>query len=202
MITILDYGMGNAPSIANMLRKININSLLTSDIKKIEKANKLILPGVGSFDMAVLEFEKRNLWQIVNTKVLCDKIPVLGICLGMQLLCLSSEEGVKSGFEWIDARCEKFFFDKKSKHKVPCMGWNYVEYKENNPLFKGLESPKFYFVHSYHVVCSKPENIIATAEYGEDYTVAVQKDNIYGVQFHPEKSHKYGMQLLKNFAEI
>jgi imidazole glycerol-phosphate synthase subunit HisH len=202
MITIIDYGMGNVSSIINMLKKLNIDSLLTSNIQEIERSEKIILPGVGSFDVAITELHTRNLWQIINKKALRDKVPVLGICLGMQLLCSSSEEGQKSGFGWINAECKKFDSDKETKLKVPCMGWNYVKCKENNLLFKGLEKAKFYFVHSYYVVCEAVENTIATAEYGAEYNAAIQKDNIYGVQFHPEKSHKYGMKLLKNFAAI
>ena len=165
-------------------------------------AKKLILPGVGSFDAAVQELKKRKLLSILNKKVLGEKIPVLGICLGMQLICTSSEEGLEKGLGWIDAQCHKFKFGHNSNLKIPCMGWNYIKYKKNNSLFTGLNNQKYYFVHSYHAVCQYSKNSIASAEYGYEYTVAIHKDNIYGVQFHPEKSHKYGMQLLKNFSDI
>ncbi len=202
MITIVNYGMGNIASISNMLKKIGTKSVVASEISDIEKAEKLILPGVGSFDAAVQELKKRKIMSLLNKKVFDEKIPVLGICLGMQLLCTSSEEGHEKGLGWIDAQCRKFNFDHNSTLKIPCMGWNYIKYKKNNPLFKRLNNPKFYFVHSYHTVCQCSKNIIASAEYGYEYTVAIQKNNVYGVQFHPEKSHKYGMQLLKNFSEI
>ncbi|MCD4731272.1 MAG: imidazole glycerol phosphate synthase subunit HisH [Bacteroidales bacterium] len=202
MITIVNYGMGNVASIANMLKRIGTESLITSEISDIENANKLILPGVGSFDAAVKELKTRKLWSTLNKKVLSEKTPVLGICLGMQLICISSDEGEKNGLGWIDAHCCRFDFGRISELKIPCMGWNFVTAVKKNPLFNGLEEPKFYFVHSYHLKCQNRDDIIATAEYGYSYPAAVQNENIFGVQFHPEKSHNFGMQLLKNFTEI
>ncbi len=202
MITIVNFGLGNIASISNMLNRIGIPSTLATEVGHIKQANKIILPGVGSFDSAVRNLKSNHLIPILKRKVLQDKIPALGICLGMQLLCKSSEEGHQKGLGWIEAECRRFKFAPPSKLKIPCMGWNHIQFNHDNPLFKGLQNPKFYFVHAYHAVCQHPANSIASAEYGYEYTVAIQKDNIYGVQFHPEKSHKYGMQLLKNFSEI
>ncbi|MCP3932974.1 MAG: imidazole glycerol phosphate synthase subunit HisH [Bacteroidetes bacterium] len=202
MVTIVNYGMGNVESIANMLKRIGIEAVITSEVGDIENAEKLILPGVGSFDAAVKELKKSRLWSPLNKKILYGKIPVLGICLGMQLLCLSSDEGTENGFGWIDAHCCRFDFSGASTLKIPCMGWNLLTSVKENPLFYGLENPKFYFVHSYHLNCQNRNDIIASAEYGYSYPAAVQNENIFGVQFHPEKSHKFGMQLLKNFTEI
>jgi len=202
MITIVNFNSGNAKSIENMLRKIGVKSIITTDRSAIEKATKIILPGVGSFDNAIRELKKIQILPLLNKKVLDEATPTLGICLGLQLFCKSSEEGREAGLSWIDAECRRFKFPPDSKLKIPCMGWNHIKFQKENPLFKGLEAPRFYFVHAYHVVCTNAGNSIATAEYGYEYTVAMQQDNIYGVQFHPEKSHKYGMQLLKNFSEI
>ncbi len=202
MITIVDYGAGNIASIANMLKRIGVPSATASSIDDIEKAEKLILPGVGSFDSAIQNLKARHLIPLLKRKALEERVPVLGICLGMQLLGESSEEGREQGLGWIDAACTKFKFAPNSRLRIPCMGWNHIKLRSGIALFDGLENPKFYFVHAYHIVCQNAANSIATANYGYEYTVAVQKKNIFGVQFHPEKSHKYGMQLLKNFSEI
>ncbi len=202
MITIINYGIGNVASIANMFKRIGQKTSIALDAGDVEKAEKLILPGVGSYDAAVKELQDRNLWSSINNRVLGDKIPILGICLGMQLLCSSSDEGREPGFGWIEARCHKFRFEPGTDIKVPCMGWNHIDLKNDEPIFEDLDHPKFYFVHSYHVVCEDDRNCIATADYGYAYPAAIRKDNIYGVQFHPEKSHRYGMQLLKNFSGI
>lgn len=201
MITIIDYGMGNLGSIKNMLKKIGVNSLITNNKNEINSAEKLILPGVGAFDKAVSNLEKLDLLGLLNKKVLEEKVPILGICLGMQLLGNSSEEGSKKGLGWIDGDVLKFDIDKTLK--VPHMGWNRVYPVKENVLFKNMyPEPRFYFVHTYYFKCNNKEDILATTEYGGKFVSAVNKENIYGVQFHPEKSHKFGMKLLENFSQL
>lgn len=200
MVTIIDYGVGNLGSIHNMLKKIGINSIITSDIDIIENASKLILPGVGKFDYGIQELQNKNLIPILNKKVILEKTPILGICLGLQLFSKSSEEGKLPGLGWIDAETIKFRHDKNSKLKTPNMGWHNVHLKKESKLTKDLNiDSRFYFVHSYHINCRSTSDILMSTSYGYEYTSAIEKENIVGVQFHPEKSHKFGMQLLKNF---
>lgn len=204
MITIVDYGCGNLGSIQNMIKKIGGKAQISSDALQIASADKLILPGVGAFDTGIKNLHDKGLWDVLNKRVLEDKIPILGICLGMQLMTKSSEEGVLSGLSWIEAETKRFDFDNLSeKRKIPNMGWNYIQLKKSSILFNGMyENPKFYFVHSYYVNCNQQEDVLAQAEYGNIYDCAFEKDNIFGVQFHPEKSHKYGMKLLENFTAL
>lgn len=204
MIVIVDYGMGNPRSIANMLKKIRAEACISSDITVIEKASKIILPGVGAFDTGIQNLNDRQLIPILNHKVLEEKTPILGICLGMQLFTRSSQEGKMPGIGWFDAETIRFKFSQKEKNlKIPHMGWNSVSFKKRNPIWtdNGSELPWFYFVHSYHVVCHNEDNILATFSNGFEFTAAIIKDNIIGTQFHPEKSHRYGMTLMKNFVE-
>ncbi|MCX5805030.1 MAG: imidazole glycerol phosphate synthase subunit HisH [Proteobacteria bacterium] len=204
MILIIDYGMGNLGSILNMLNKIGVNAAISSNIKDIEKTDKLILPGVGAFDRGMNNLEERGLIPMLNKLVLEDKIPILGVCLGMQLLGMRSEEGRLHGLGWLDAETIRFKFQGANANlKIPHMGWNQLSVRQAHPLFADLEAVnRFYFVHSYHVVCANPDNVLATTSYGFDFTSAIVKDNIMGVQFHPEKSHKFGMHLLKNFVAL
>lgn len=205
MIIIIDYGMGNLGSIANMLKKIGAAAaMITTQIPEIEQADKIILPGVGAFDHGMKNLADLGLISILHERVLNEKVPILGICLGMQLLTTCSEEGTLPGLDWIDAETKRFNFDHlQTSFKIPHMGWNTLAIpRQNHPLFTNLyERSRFYFVHSYHVVCKNSKDVLATTFYGYDFVSAVAKDNIYGVQFHPEKSHKFGMQLLKNFVE-
>jgi len=202
-ITVLDYGTCNVRSVANMLRKVGADSLITSDASCVASATKLILPGVGSFDWGMKHLDKKGLLSVLKRKVIEEHIPILGICLGMQLFSNTSEEGSLDGLGWIDGDVKKFNISSMNeKLKVPHMGWNYTHQVKDHFLFKDIPQPmRFYFVHSYHYVCSLRENVLATAHYGYDFTCAIVKDNIIGVQFHPEKSHKYGMQVLRNFVE-
>lgn len=200
MITIVDYKVGNLGSIQNMLKKIGTKSVITSDPDQIQNAKKLILPGVGAFDSGIKSLKEHNLWEVLNDKVLNEKTPVLGICLGMQLLCKGSEEGQEAGLGWIDADVKRF--RPKEKHiKIPHMGWNYTDMPKESRLFKNMyEEPKFYFVHSYYV-SANDDSSIATTTYEIPFDAALEKGNVLGTQFHPEKSHKFGMKLLENFVQ-
>lgn len=201
MIAILDYGVGNLKSIYNMFKKIGIESVITSDIEEIKKADKYLLPGVGSFDHGINSLRNAPFFSMLEKEVLENKKPILGICLGMQLLTNSSEEGKEKGLGWIDAKTIRFDLEDKSL-AVPHMGWNRVYPVSQDDLFKDLDDGRFYFVHSYYVVCNDNANILGVTNYGAQFTCSIHKDNVYGVQFHPEKSHKFGMRLLKNFGEL
>ncbi|WP_108245604.1 imidazole glycerol phosphate synthase subunit HisH [Muricauda brasiliensis] len=200
MITIVDYKVGNLGSIQNMLKRLGCSSVVTSDPEQISSAEKLILPGVGSFDSGVSSIKEHNLWDVLNQKVTNEKTPVLGICLGMQLLCNKSEEGKERSFGWIDADVIKFNPTDK-QFKTPHMGWNYVVAEQPSKLFENMyKNPKFYFVHSYYVK-SYDNSCIGKTTHDITFDSVLEKDNILGTQFHPEKSHKFGMKLLQNFIE-
>jgi len=204
VIHVVDYGLGNLGSIMNMFRRLGIKAVLTSSVDEIETAKKLLLPGVGAFDSGMQLLKSRNLFDVLNRKAMTEKIPVLGICLGMQLLTEGSEEGKESGFGWIEGRTVnmKERASPNDNLKFPHIGWNYIDIEHPHYICRDLpEDPRFYFVHSYMVQCDNTDNIVATTDYGSLSFVSIcQKDNIVGAQFHPEKSHKFGMQLLRNFA--
>lgn len=204
MIAIINYGMGNPGSIYNMLKKIGHEAIVTSNSEDVMKAGKLILPGVGAFDNGMNNLKTSGLFEVLNSKVLKDKTPILGICLGMQLFGLKSEEGKVAGLGWINAETVRFkFSEENSDLKIPHMGWNNVILKRDSEIYKDMpEDSRFYFVHSYHFVCNDEKDVVAKTSHGYEFNSIVQKENIYGVQFHPEKSHKYGMKLLRNFVEI
>jgi imidazole glycerol-phosphate synthase subunit HisH len=198
-ITIVDYGMGNLGSIQNMFKRIGVSATITRDLEQISQASKLVLPGVGAFDAAMTRIKNNQLIPVLNHKALVEKIPILGICLGMQLLTHGSEEGNQPGLGWIDGSCHRF--SAEANLKVPHMGWNRVTPMAKNLLIEDLpEEARFYFVHSYYVKTQKPENIVLEATYGVSFAAAIQSNNILGTQFHPEKSHRFGMKLLENFA--
>jgi glutamine amidotransferase len=202
MITIIDYGMGNLGSVLNMFKHIGVESEISGNIGRIDKAKKILLPGVGAFDAAMQKIDELGLKQVLDKKALLDKIPVLGICLGMQLLTRSSEEGQLSGLGWIDAKTVKFRLN-NPKLKIPHMGWNLVHPVKSHPIVDGLtEESRFYFVHSYYVKAENDKDVLANTHYGIDFSSMVQHDNIIGAQFHPEKSHKFGMRLLENFSKL
>lgn len=202
MVVIIDYKVGNLSSILKMLKKVGVGeALISGNPEIIKRATKLILPGVGHFDYGMNNLYESGLVELLNTKVLEDKTPILGICLGAQLLTRGSEEGNQKGLGWIDANTLKFDKEKLSQNlKIPHMGWSDVKIIQEAPLFNNLPTDsRFYFVHSYHLVCDRQEDVAVTTQYGYEFTAGVIKDNIIGMQFHPEKSHKFGMQLLQNF---
>lgn len=201
MITIIDYGIGNLGSIQNMFKRIGEEVVTTNDPVVIAKAIKLLLPGVGAFDNAMLRINDSGFREILEHKVLTEKVPILGICLGMQLLTRDSEEGSLQGLGWINASTKRF--SAESGLKVPHMGWNIVKPNQDSKLTNDLpDESRFYFVHSYYVSVDKQEDSMLKADYGITFDAAIQNDNVYGVQFHPEKSHKFGMKLLKNFVKL
>ncbi len=203
MIVIIDYGIGNLASVLNMFKKIGTKEVcISNDASVISKADKLLLPGVGAFDAAAIQLEKSNLIKLIDDKVLNQKVPLLGICLGMQLLTKRSEEGEKNGLGYIDAETVKFNLDPSLKLKVPHMGWNYINVKQANPLIEMETKSRFYFVHSYYVKCFDERQSLATCQFGTEFTCMVNKDNVFGAQFHPEKSLKFGMKLLENFSKL
>lgn len=205
MIVIIDYKAGNLKSIQNMLERIGFEAIISNEPSDIQKAAKLILPGVGSFDYGMDQLNQSGLIETLNEQVLKQKTPILGICLGLQLMTRKSEEGSLPGLGWLDA--ETIAFNKQklpNDLKIPHMGWNEIEFKQDSILLKGFHElpPRFYFVHSYHLVTENKSQIMATTNYGYEIVIGMQRDNIFGVQFHPEKSHKFGMQFLKNFATL
>jgi glutamine amidotransferase len=201
MITVVDYGVGNLASIRNMFKKAGADVLISSDPSEIAAADKLILPGVGAFDTCVQKLQGSGLLDTINKRVLTDKVPVLGVCVGLQLLTQGSEEGNLPGLGWIRGSVVKF---KQAllppELKIPHMGWTDVEISKPSPLFENMyEDPRFYFVHSYHLQIDNPEDALVKATYGYTFVAGVERENIMGVQFHPEKSHKFGLRLFENF---
>jgi len=203
MIVIVDYGMGNLGSVLNMFKKVGAKAVISSDLEVINKAEKILLPGVGAFDAAMSKIESAGMKQILNKKAVVEKIPILGICLGMQLLTNASEEGKLPGLGWIDGMAYNFKSRIDEKYKIPHMGWNVSNVIQTNELTKGYEGEiRFYFVHSYFVKVNNEENSMMQTTYGLEFDSAIVKDNIFGAQFHPEKSHKFGMKLFENFEKI
>jgi len=203
MLTIIDYGMGNVGSIKNMLNKVGVTSKISSDIEEIKKSEKVILPGVGSFDTAIRRIDELGLRQIIVDLATIKKIPVLGICLGMQLLMEKSEEGTLNGLGLIKGESLHFKNRISPELKIPHMGWNIVHINNPTELTKDFsDEMRFYFVHSYFVKVANPENSMLKCHYGIDFDAAVNFDNIYGAQFHPEKSHQFGIKFFANFAKL
>jgi glutamine amidotransferase len=202
-IIIIDYGMGNLRSIYNKFRKLNLPVEISSDLNTIKNAQKLVLPGVGHFKTGMTRLEEMGLIDVLNIMVLEKKVPILGICLGVQLFSKYSEEGNLSGLGWIDADTIRFKVSDKIFYKVPHMGWNSVKIVNNNNLDKDLvKDDLFYFVHSYHLSCNDESIIWMRTVYDYEFVSAIRQDNIYGTQFHPEKSHDAGVKIIKKFAEL
>ncbi len=204
MITIVDYGLGNIRAFLNVYRRLNIDVRTAENASDLQGSSKVILPGVGAFDHAMQRLAESGMRDTLDGLVRGDGIPVLGVCVGMQMLARSSDEGELPGLGWIEGRVRSF----KSTESIgslplPHMGWNNVQPTAGNRLFHQLESDaRFYFLHSYYFQCDRAEDVAAISNYGADFCCAVKAGSIYGVQFHPEKSHRYGTRLLKNFAEL
>lgn len=203
MIKIVDYGVGNVLAFQNVYKRLNIDVGIARNPEELHGATKLILPGVGSFDHAMQLLQQSGMRQPLDELVLRLGVPVLGICVGMQILASGSDEGQAAGLGWIAGRVKHFGSLQRRDLQIPHMGWNDVKPVTDSPLFKELESgARFYFLHSYYFECERQQDAAALSSYGADFCSAVRRENIYGVQFHPEKSHHFGTQLLKNFAEL
>jgi glutamine amidotransferase len=204
MIGIINYGLGNLNSINNMLKKISVDSAIVSDSSRLGDFQKFILPGVGSFDHGIRGLRENGMIPPLEEQVLGRGKPILGVCLGMQLMCNGSDEGQSPGMGWIDCHFTKFRFPDVSPLKVPHMGWNVVQVPRDNPLLprRNDVGDRFYFVHSYHGRCANEEDVIGVTSHGGPVLAAIRRGNIFGVQFHPEKSHKFGMELLRRFSEF
>jgi len=201
-IIIIDYGMGNLRSVQKKLQRLSFQANISSGVNDIKAASHLILPGVGHFAKGVSNLQKSGLWDLINEKVLNEKTPVMGICLGMQLMARKSEEGNVNGFGWIDGEVQRFRVSDKLRFKVPHMGWNQASPVTKSKFTLGLTGKEsFYFVHSYHMVCNNQEQVLATTHYEYDFASIVGRDNIFGMQFHPEKSHESADMLLNNFLK-
>lgn len=202
MITVIDYGLGNLASVANMIRKVGGTVRISSSCEDIASASKLILPGVGAFDHGVRQLHDLNIFSLIRERA-GSGVPLLGICLGMQLLGSRSDEGTLRGLDLIDAEFCRFDFGGSGNYRVPHVGWNDVKVEKDNPLLPvGDDQLRFYFTHSFHALCRRSSDVMATTEYGYGFVSAYSHENVYGVQFHPEKSHRFGMALMRRFVEL
>ena len=203
IITVVDYGVGNIGALLNMFDYLGIDAQASGDATVLAKADKLVLPGVGAFDKAMSTLRARRLVEPLNEAVLERRRPVLGVCLGMQLLARSSEEGSEPGLGWAKADVRRIVLEAGSPLKVPHIGWAEVAPLRRSALFDPAEpTERFYFDHSYHVCCDQPDDVAAVIDYGRELCCAVSAGHIHGVQFHPEKSHRFGMRLLRAFARL
>lgn len=203
MIKIIDYGLGNILAFQNMYKRMNVEVAIARNAADLQDASKLILPGVGAFDHAMELLQQSGMRQPLDDLVLGKRLPVLGICVGMQILARSSEEGRAPGLGWVAAQVRHFTSLERQELLIPHMGWNDVKPVSGSKLFAALtDDARFYFLHSYYFHCERQQDVAAVSTYGDDFSSAVHSGNIYGVQFHPEKSHHFGSQLLKNFAEL
>ncbi len=201
MYVIVNYGVGNLTSIQNMLKKAGVAAEISGKSEDISNATRLMLPGMGHFDNCMEKLNQSGLRTIIEKKVLEEKVPILGICVGLQMFMQSSEEGVLPGLGWINGKTVRFKTERMEEmQKIPNMGWHEINPRKTSKLLEGLEDSRFYFAHSYHVSPDNSSEELISAHYGYDFTAGIEKDNIIGVQFHPEKSHRFGMKLLSNFA--
>ncbi len=205
MITIIDYGLGNIKAFSNIYERLNVKVKIAAKKSDLIGATKIILPGVGAFDYAMSQLNNSGMRDAIEKEVISNKVPILGICVGMQMLANSSEEGSLSGLGWINGTVNQFDKNllKQNLYMLPHMGWNNINEFNKNDLFKNIPNfGRFYFLHSYYFICQSKENIVTTTSYGIDFASSVNDKNIYGVQFHPEKSHNLGVRILNNFANI
>ena len=204
MIGIINYGSGNIQAIANIYHRLNISFKIMEKPSQLHEASKLILPGVGAFDETMQRLDSSGMREALEKKVMEEKIPIIGVCVGMQIMAKKSEEGVLDGLGWIDGNVKKIkTATLQQKPHLPHLGWDTIQPLRESPLFDHIDLDKgFYFLHSFCFFCSKAEDVLASTDYGEEFASAVNVQNIYGVQFHPEKSHKNGIELLKNFASL
>lgn len=202
MVVIIDYGMGNLFSVENALKYLKADAMISNKAEDLKKADRIILPGVGSFSDGMKNLENLGIIKTLEEEVVKNKKPFLGICLGMQLLASEGEEnGLTRGLGWFAGRVRRFLID-ETKYRIPHVGWNDVVAGAGEKLFGGIQNPVFYFVHSYHLVPKDTADIVASCDYGEKFAAALKKDNIFGTQFHPEKSQKNGLKLLENFLKF
>ena len=202
MIGILNYGLGNVSAFQNIYKRLGVNCTTVSNEYELLNVNKIIIPGVGSFDWALTRLKESKMGDVLKERVISEHVPVLGVCVGMQMMAESSEEGELPGLGWFEGRVENLDKNSSSSFPLPHMGWNDVKSVGNDPLFDGLEDSRFYFLHSYCFSQSVSADFVACATYGRKFAAAISRSNIYGVQFHPEKSHHWGMRLLGNFARL
>jgi glutamine amidotransferase len=204
MIAIINYGSGNVGAIANIYKQLKIPHVITGDLRELAAAERYILPGVGAFDATMRYLNKSGMVELLNEQVLVQKKKVLGICVGMQILADSSDEGELSGLGWIPGRVRAIDASTLAANpKLPHMGWNSVAPRDGAKLFDGVDAERgFYFLHSYYFDAAAPDNVAATVEYGKQLPCAVARDNVFGMQFHPEKSHANGVRVFRNFAEL
>lgn len=205
-IIVVDYGMGNLGSIRNMLKKVGAECVVTSDPDVVAKASRIVLPGVGHFGRAMSNIAELGLKEVLDKKALVQRVPILGVCLGMQLMTESSDEAPDSpGFGWIPAQTRRFDNSRFPEPlRIPHIGWNVMEVAKKHPLFEddGIEEHRFYFVHTYAVTCTFPEDVLGHTSHGHPFVAAFARDNLVGCQFHPEKSHKFGMSLFRRFVQL
>ena len=201
-VTIVDYGLGNIQAFAHIYHRLNIPFEVATTPDHLANAEKIVLPGVGAFDWAMTRLNDSGLRDALDTAVLLQRVPVLGVCVGMQMMARQSEEGKMAGLGWIDAEVVRFDPAKICYMPLPHMGWNDVRPVASGGLFQGIEAPRYYFLHSFCIVPRQPDDVLATAQYVTDFVAAVRNGNVFGTQFHPEKSHKWGIDLLRNFADL
>lgn len=205
MITLVNYGLGNISAFANVYKRLNIPVRIATTADELAGAERIVLPGVGAFDHAMEQLDASGMREALDRKVVGEQTPVLGVCVGMQMMAVGSEEGSREGLGWVKAQVRRFKAEQGSNGplRLPHMGWNDVRPAADQPLFAGLEEgARFYFLHSYYVECEAASDVSAMADYGGEFGCAVRSGNVHGVQFHPEKSHRFGVALLKNFAQI
>ena len=203
MIVIVDYEMGNLGSVKKVLDRLKVYSIISSNPSDIDNASKLILPGVGHFGKAMYNLKDKNYLHSLNQSVIQRKTPILGICLGMQLFADNSEEGDSKGLGWLSSKVVRFDIEDSLSWKIPQIGWNNIKLKKKSELLKGISSNDlFYFLHSFHMVCFENKDILSTSDYSYNFVSSIKKNNIYGTQFHPEKSHEQGFKIIENFVKF